>query len=837
MSVCRISAILLIVSLICLGCLSSNARTGPALSIEIVKTPPTTVPNDFYVSNRPPLTPSPFMPLPIGAIEPKGWVRKQLRLQADGFHGRLTEISKFLEKQGNAWLSPAGEGDHGWEEPPYWLKGFGNCAYILRDEKMIAEAKIWIEAALASGKPDGWFGPDKGRGGIATRLQGREDLWPNMIMLFCLQDYYSFTGDERVIELMTNYMKYLQTVPEDKFLVGYWPKMRGGDLLYSVYWLYNRTGDKALLELAKKVHRTTAKWQDDVINWHNVNMSQGFGEPATYYMQSKNPVHLNAAERNWQKIRDSFGQVPGGMFGGDENCRKGYTGPRQAVETCGMVEMMLSHETLLTISGDVIWADRCEDVAFNSLPAAFTPDLKALHYLTSPNMVLCDRNNKSPGLQNGGPMLLFDPHDHRCCQHNAGHGWPYYAAHLWLAAPANGLAAVLYAPSVVTAKVGPGAEVKILQETKYPFEDKIGFTVTAPEPVEFPLYLRIPNWCQSPAVTIAGKTTAVGPDAAGKYLKLARKWKNGDKFTLTLPMQIKIRKWTKNFDSVSVDRGPLTYSLRIGEKYVRRGGTEKWPAWEIHPTTPWNYGLILDEQNPEKSFRFAENAWPDDDQPFRANAAPLALTAKAKKIPQWQLDNLGLCAEIQQSPVFSDQPEETVTLIPMGCARLRISAFPTIGAGPDANKWKAPPKPAKPIPTTASHCWPPDTLDACSDKLLPHSSNDHDIPRMTFWDHKGTAEWIQYNLEKPVKISAADVYFFDDTGVGSCRIPQSWRLLYDDAGQLKPVPNPSKFTTEKDKFNKVTFDPIETDKLRMELNLRENVSAGILEWRINPPKD
>ncbi|MEJ2703752.1 MAG: glycoside hydrolase family 127 protein, partial [Sedimentisphaerales bacterium] len=147
--------------------------------------------------------------------------------------------------------------------------------------------------------------------------------------------------------------------------------------------------------------------------------SQGFGEPATFYMQSKNPAHLAAAERNWTKIRDLYGQVPGGMFGGDENCRPGFTGPRQAVETCGMVEMMLSDEILLMISGDTKWADRCEDVAFNSLPAAFTPDLKALHYLTAPNMILCDRKSKSPGLQNGGPMLLYDPHLHRCCRYRA----------------------------------------------------------------------------------------------------------------------------------------------------------------------------------------------------------------------------------------------------------------------------------------------------------------------------------------------------------------------------------------------------------------------------------
>ncbi len=797
-------------------------------NIRVVDRPNTELVNNYYVGNRPPLIPSPFMKLPVGAIEPDGWIRRQLELQAEGFHGHLTEISQFLKKEGNAWLSPAGEGDHGWEEPPYWLKGFSNCGYILRNERMITESKIWIEAALASPKEDGWFGPDKGRKGAATRLEGREDLWPNMIMLFCLQDYHSFTGDKRVIELMTKYMKYLTTVPEDKFLVGYWPKMRGGDLLYSVYWLYNRTGDAFLLDLARKVHRHTVEWEKDVINWHNVNMSQGFGEAATFYMQSKNPAHLEAAERNWSKIRNLYGQVPGGMFGGDENCREGFTGPRQAVETCGMVEMMLSHEILLTISSDPKWADRCEDVTFNSLPAAFTPDLKALHYLTAPNMILCDRHNKSPGLQNRGPMLHFNPHIHRCCQHNTGHAWPYYAEHLWLATPGNGLAAVLYGPCRVTAKVGDGAEVTIVEETRYPFADQIEFTIQTSTPARFPLYLRIPGWCKKPEVTMNKNMLELY--GSGSYIKINRQWMDGDKLHLKLPMKITLRKWTKNHNSVSVDRGPLTYSLKIGEKYVREGGTDEWPAWEIHPTTAWNYGLVLNEVDPTSSFEIVTKRWPDDDQPFEATAAPIELHAKARKIPAWQKDHLGLVGRLQSSPVKSDEPTETVTLIPMGCARLRISSFPTIGSGPDAYEWKEPPKAR---PAIASHCWDSDTVTALGDGIEPRHSNDHSIPRFTWWNHKGTTEWVQYDFDKPKSISRSAVYFFDDTGRGGCRIPKSWRLLYKDGNQWKEVPNTDDYDIKKDEFNRVRFAPVQTTSLRLEAQLQPDFSAGILEWCID----
>jgi hypothetical protein len=166
----------------------------------------------------------------------------------------------------------------------------------------------------------------------------------------------------------------------------------------------------------------------------------------------------------------------------------------------------------------------------------------------------------------------------------------------------------------------------------------------------------------------------------------------------------------------------------------------------------------------------------------------------------------------------------------MGCARLRISAFPTIGSGAGAHEWKQPPKT---IPATASHCWESDSVSALSDKVLPRSSNDQSVQRMTFWPHKGSTEWVQYDFEKPMWISESAVYWFDDTGQGGCRIPKSWRLLYQDGDQWKQVSNAGNFGTEKDNFNRVSFDPVQTRSLRLEAQLQPNFSAGILEWRID----
>ena len=810
------------------GCAAADAR------IESVPRPPTDQRTALYPSNREPLAPSPLVKLPIGAIKPRGWLRHMLRLEADGMVGHLTELSRWCKADGNAWLSPEGKGHSPWEELPYWLKGFGDMGYVLGDERTIKEARKWIEGILASQRDDGWFGP---RANL-TNVRGKSDIWPNMVAMNCLQSHYEFTGDERVLPLMTKYFRWQASVPEEDFIVGSWQKVRAGDNLESIYWLYNRTGEKGLLQVAEKVHRRTIDWTGGVANWHGVNITQCFRQPAIFWMQTKDEKFHQAACRNYDTVMGLYGQVPGGMFGADENCRKGCDDPRQAAETCSMIEFMHSFEMLTKITGDPLWADRCEDVAFNSFPASQPPDLKGLHYLTAPNMVVLNAKNHSPGVQNGGCMLAYDPHRYRCCQHNHSHGWPYYAEELWLATADGGLCASLYAASEVEAKVAGGTTVRIAETTDYPFDETVTLTVRAPKAVRFPLYLRIPGWCNGAKVTVNGKAAGANPQPRS-FLVIERIWTDGDVVTLTLPMRLAVRVWEKNKAAVSVDHGPLTFSLKIGEKWQRYGGTDDWPAHEVYPTTPWNYGLEIDAAKPEASIEVVRKKGPLADQPFTPDAAPIELRAKARKIPEWDLDRHGLVAVLQPSPARTDEPTETVTLIPMGCARLRISAFPTVSADPAAHHWEKPAVPQKPAYTaTASHCRRGDTVDAMSDGLLPKHSNDQTIPRLTWWDHRGTTEWVAYRFKQPRTVSEADVYWFDDTGVGACRVPASWRLLSEDGGEWKPVTltGGSACGVAKDRFNKVAFEPVKTQEIRIEVKLQPEFSGGVLEWRIGPTK-
>ncbi len=115
---------------------------------------------------------------------------------------------------------------------------------------------------------------------------------------------------------------------------------------------------------------------------------------------------------------------------------------------------------------------------------------------------------------------------------------------------------------------------------------------------------------------------------------------------------------------------------------------------------------------------------------------------------------------------------------------------------------------------------------------MPRNSDDHDIPRMTWWPNKGSAEWVQADFDEPRKVSAVAVYWFDDTGRGHCRIPESWLVQYRDGQAWKPVEAAEPYSVVKNQLNKASFTPVTTTALRLEVQLQKEFSGGILEWQV-----
>ncbi|MEV6741465.1 beta-L-arabinofuranosidase domain-containing protein [Streptomyces sp. NPDC051104] len=803
------------------------ALTGTAAPAQASSSPSPVAPaagsQPHYTANRAPLQQEPFLRLPPGSITPKGWLRTQLDLQLDGLNGRMPEVSDYLDDKTSGWAVPERDG---WEELPYWLRGFGDLGYVTQDSRTLELTRTWIDRILATRQPDGFFGPS----GLRTSLNGGPDFWPHMPVLDALRTWHEFSGDDRVVPALTGWLKYLHAQPGTLFGQG-WGSARVGDTIDTAYWLYNRTGDDWLLDLVRTMHTHSADYTHVIPTWHNVNLAQGFREPAQYGVLAGDPSFLAATHRVYDTVMGGYGQFPGGGFAADENARPGYHDPRQGFETCGIVEYMHSHQILTRITGDTLWADRCEDLALNMLPAAFDPRQKGTHYVTAANSIQLDNVAKSHGqFNNSFAMQAYMPgiHQYRCCPHNYGMGWPYYAEEMWLASIDGGLCASLYAESSVRAKVGDGTTVTVTEHTDYPFDDTVTLTVSTPRAVDFPLYLRVPGWCEEPSVRMGGRPVPVR--RSGGHLVLDRRWHDRDQIVLRLPMRTTVRTWSSNKDSVSVYHGPVNYSLRIEEEWQQSGGSGAWPEYEVRPASPWNYALELGQQDPARSFAI-ERTRARAANPFTHSGTPVLMRAKGRRLTGWVSDDQDVVAPLQQSPARTAEPVERLTLIPAAAARLRITSFPTASASASgkALEWAA-------VTASFSGVDSPQAL-LMNAVVEPSSSYDQTIPRFTWWNHTGTEEWIQYSYAEPVRVNAASVYWYDDTGHGACRVPGSWRLEYlSTDGQWHPVHGAPDYGVATDRFNQLSFPTVTTTALRITAQLRTGFSGGVLAWRTQPDR-
>ncbi|WP_297093828.1 beta-L-arabinofuranosidase domain-containing protein [uncultured Draconibacterium sp.] len=640
--------------------------------------------NSHYISNQAPLVNQPYTALPLGAVKAEGFLHEMLKLQRDGLTGHLDSIYEVVCGDNNGWLGGTGDG---WERGPYWIDGLVPLAYLLDDEELKAKAQKWIDWSIDNQQEDGYFGPRPLAEGYehipGTQQDMRNDWWPKMVMLKVLQQYYMATGDERVITLMTNYFKYqLKMLPENELgYVTYWANRRGGDNLAVVYWLYNITGDKFLLELAEVIHEQTFDWTNvfagDMIrklnplpDLHCVNVAQGLKEPIIYYQQHPEEKYLESVKKGLESLKDVHGFV-NGMYGGDE--RLHGNDPTQGSELCSAVEMMFCFENIIPITGDVYYADYLEKIAYNVLPTQSTDDYMRKQYFQQANQIKVSDDERNFFNDREGRNVFGTTTGYPCCLTNMHQGWPKFVQSTWFATADNGLAALVYGPTSVTAMVGNGEEVTITEETGYPFKEQIQFTVECDNAVKFPFHLRIPEWCKSFTLKVNNTTQQV--EAQNGIVILDREWNSGDKVELNLGMDFRYSYWHEM--SMGVERGPLVYALKIDEEW-REVTNDKYDDtfWEVLPKSPWNYALLKSEIdankfNVEVSDEIAKNPW-------NLENAPIIVKTKGKRLPIWTEDRN--MAGKTPSPSWPyrivEENEEEITLIPYGCTTLRISEFP-----------------------------------------------------------------------------------------------------------------------------------------------------------------
>ena len=282
------------------------------------------------------------------------------------------------------------------------------------------------------------------------------------------------------------------------------------------------------------------------------------------------------------------------------------------------------------------------------------------------------------------------------------------------------------------------------------------------------------------------------------YASLRRAWKAGDTIVLDLPMPIRLVQAHEQVEAdrgrLALERGPIVYCLEA----VDNGGHVR-NIWMPRDTklTAEHCNDLLGGVTVIKGGAFALHQ-NEKDGPVVSRM--IEFTA----IPYYAWDHRAA--------------GEMAVWIPAESALAQVIPPPTM---------------ASMSRVTASHCSSGDSPLAVNDQREPESSADHSIPRFTWWDHRGTKEWIQYEFPEERWVSSAEVYWFDDTGAGACRVPASWRLLFREGDEWKPVPAASGYGVERDGYNRVDFDPIQISVLRLEVELREGFSGGILEWRID----
>ena len=628
-------------------------------------------PETAAVPNRAPLAATPLVRLPLGAVRPAGWLRTQLDLQRDGLTGHAEQVIPNLDAN-SKWLG--GKTGDDWEKGPYYVKGLVALAYTLDDAGLKARAQKWVDWSIASQRADGQFGP-----------ASNTDWWPRMVMSYALRQYAEATGDPRVVPMLQRYLHYaagrLPSQPLNE-----WGKARAGDQIDTAFWVYNRTGDPVCLAAADLFHKQAYDWTDifthnkflyygtDIHPKHAVNVSQAMKMPPVWSQRSK-----AAADRG------AFAAGLGHLLRGTTLPLSVPTGTEylagrsaiQGVEACTVVEQMLSDETAVAVLGDVAVADALERTAYNALPAAMTKDLRAYQYYTATNNVsgVAGGHGFTQDYADGmcpGPVSGFP-----CCCYNVHMGWPMLVQHSWMATADGGLAAVVYGPADVTATLPHVGPVTIAERTDYPFKGEVQLKLSMKAAAAFPLQLRIPSWAAGATLSVNGR--AEPAPKSGTFATVRRTWANGDTVSLTLPMPLSTIAGVNG--SVSVARGPLVFALKMSEQsQVLKPGPDGFVQLEFTSPDPWNLAVNVDPANPAATVQVRTAKMPATGSPFAAAAVPVSLTVPARRVPSWHLGFTGRVAEDPPvSPVASEEPEQTVTLVPFGATELRVTAFPRLG--------------------------------------------------------------------------------------------------------------------------------------------------------------
>jgi len=602
-------------------------------------------------------------------IRPEGWMKRQLRIEADGLAGNLDKV--WRDVRDSMWIG--GDSDS-WERVPYWLDGFIPLAYLLDDDDMKSRAQKYVDKIIESQCEDGWICP------CTLDQRGGYDMWALILLAKVLVVYHDCTQDRRIEPLLIKAMRQFNS-HLDEFPLFSWGASRWFECLIPIFWLYERTGENFLIDLARKMRLQGLDWEAIYADWkhadakkdwthvtHVVNQGMMLKTGALYArLTGEDGVKFGRsdfADDAWTKLMDAHGACYG-IFTGDE-CLAGKS-PIQGTELCAVVEAMYSFEWLYVTTGDNTWMDRLEYLAFNALPAGISPDMWTHQYDQMANQVQCSLipQEKVPFFTNGPESNMFglEP-NFGCCTANFGQGYPKLALSAFMKSDGGIVSSALIPASVVTTI--DGINVEITLDTMYPFRDTLTYTVSAEKDVTFDFGIRIPAYVKSAKVN--------GNDAKkGEVYVISREWRKGvTTVTAELSSEFVLNK--SDFNEMRyLTKGALLYTVAIDEKwnkieYVQDGVDRTYPYcdYEIIPQSSWNYAFASDGK-----FEIEEHGFDLSGYIFSPENAPVSVFADMSEI-EWDFDG-HKCAAI---PAETAVAAKKVKLIPYGCSSLHMTMMP-----------------------------------------------------------------------------------------------------------------------------------------------------------------
>lgn len=649
-----------------------------------------------------PATHPAYLSLPPGAVEPAGWLRDWCLTARDGYTGRMEEYDDAFKQAWAPDYQMKGEnllwykGAWPYEGGGYWFDGLARLGFALHDEDLLAKAARRLGAVAEHMNSDGllflwWLDRNNAadRQAVKAALEGWP-LWASGLLGRAMSGYYAGSGDTRILEAM---VKAYGSDPDclraiTANMSNPWPAYDtfcwtgNPGVAQALDRMFKQDGGALVPSLSRYRNPPDLRPGATVDNAHVVEFIESTTPWLVGYLWTGDTRYLEAAI-GWHDLLERVAMQPYGAPVSDE--WYGPTGAFRGSETCDVAGYVWSQVSLLAVTGEGRMGDRLERAFFNAGPATVSRDFKTHVYFQSPNRFA----NRSPNFPHG-PMASGGAYERKhsplCCTAALNRVVPWYVTHMWMATYDNGLSATCYGPCKVSALVADRVPVLITSRTGYPFTEEIELDVRPERTARFPLEFRIPGWCQNPAIRVNGSPIKVKQNTKG-FARIDREWEAGDTIQLHFPMTAEVARGrdaasgppydgahrvtpvsiptpdsTRGVPYASVSYGPLLFALPIADTA---------DANTPDPRARWKFAL--DAQNPgvivERGSMPAQWDWP--------LAAPLRLRVNAVEIP-WNPDPKD--PRLPPWPVGRVNRSETVTLVPYGCTKFRISMLPVTAA-------------------------------------------------------------------------------------------------------------------------------------------------------------